>query len=79
MILIILCAAKAMLFVDLYIEQHRSSNIGVCSIYRTPRAFSSLGAEIFDEVFYSEYAPTRGIRIGRAEAYLAMPRHTIDW
>ena len=35
---------KALLLVYLYIEQHRGSNIGVRSIYQTPRAFSSLSA-----------------------------------
>ena len=76
MILIILPAANVLLFVDLYIKQHRGSHalsIGLPenSARSVPSLtqFSLLGAEKFDEDCYSGSSPSRGKRFGHAEAY----------
>ncbi len=84
MILIILISAKMLLFVDLYIKQHRGSHalsIGLPehSARSVPSLtqFSLLGAETFDEGCYSGSGPSRGKRFGHAEAYDRLVRSRI--
>ncbi len=76
MIFIILSVPNVLLFVDLYIKQHRALHalsIGLLE-HLAPSApsltqFSLLGSETFDEDCYSGSGPSRGKRFGHAEAY----------
>ncbi len=84
MIFIILSAPNVLLFVDLYIKQHRGSHTLSSGLpeHSAPSApsltqFSLLGAETFDEDCYSGSGPSRGKRFGHAEAYDRLVRRRI--
>ena len=84
MILIIVSTTNVLLFVDLYIKQHRGSHalsIGLLeySSHSVPSLtqFSLFGAETFDEDCYSGSSLNRSKRFGHAEAYDQLVRSRI--
>ncbi len=84
MILIILSSAKMLLFLDLYIKQHRGLHalcIGLLehSAHLMPSLtqFSLLGTERFDEDCYSGSRPSPNKRFGHAEVYHRLVRSRI--
>ncbi len=76
MILIILSASNILLFVDLYIKQHKGSHalsIGLTKnlAYSVPSLtqLSLLGAETFNQDCYSGSSPSQDKRFGHAKVY----------
>ena len=84
MILIILSPANILLFLDLYIKQHRGSDtqsIGppehLAPSVSSLTQFSLLAADTFDEDCYSGLDLSRGKRCGHAEVFVTLLRSRI--